>query len=147
MPIDNVMLGLWAVIAFWALGQIWFAQIVIYPLFAQVGEPEYRRYHAFYASRIPLPVIVPGFLSFLLPIPLAIFGPSVPMWMSLGNIAVGLCGLAVTVLLAIPRHALLESRGKNDTTIAELVRFNWPRTASITAQALITFLMLVHAAR
>jgi hypothetical protein len=144
MSVDSVVLALWALLVFWALGQIWLAQIVVYPLFAKVGAPEYVGYHRFYASRIPLPVIVPGFLSFLVPIPLAIFGPPLPLWMSEANIAAGLCGLAVTVFLEIPRHGLLETEGKNDTTIAELIRFNWPRTASISAQAVITFLMLMH---
>ena len=60
------------------------------------------------------------------------------------NIAAGVAGLLVTVLLAIPRHNRLEEGGKNETTIAELVRYNWPRTLSISSQALITFLMLRH---
>jgi hypothetical protein len=136
----------WAALSFWVLGQIWFAQIVIYPLFARVGPKDYVDYHRFYGSRIPLVVIVPGFLSFLAPIPLALFGPEVPLWMSTANIATGICGLLVTVLLAIPRHVRLENHGKNDVTIAELVRFNWPRTVSVSVQAAVTALMLAHAA-
>jgi hypothetical protein len=89
-------------------------------------------------------VIIPGFLSFLVPVPLALLGPDVPTWMSVANIATGLVGLAVTVGLAIPRHARLERDGKNERAIAELVRYNWPRTLSITAQAAVTFLMLRH---
>lgn len=126
------------------LGQIWLAQIVVYPLFTKVGEADYVRYHSFYASRILLPVIVPGFAGFLLPVPLAVFGPAVPLWMSAANIAAGIAGLLVTVLLEIPRHNKLEKDGKNDVMIAELIRYNWPRTLSITAQSLITFMMLVH---
>jgi hypothetical protein len=146
MSIDTAVLALWTMLVGWTLGQIWLAQIVVYPLFAHVGEPDYLGYHRFYTSRIPLPVILPGFLSFLLPIPLSILGPSVPVWMIAANIAVGLCGLLVTVMLAIPRHTLLEKNGKDTATIAELVRFNWLRTASITAQALIAFVMLMHVA-
>lgn len=117
---------------------------MIYPLFARVGEAEYIGYHSFYAKRIPWPVILPGFAGFLLPIALAFFGPAVPGWMSAANILTGIIGLLVTVLLEIPRHNRLQAGGKNDTLIAELIRYNWPRTLSITAQSVITLLMLFH---
>lgn len=142
MQLDQVILGLWAALAFWGLGQIWLIQIVVYPLFAHAGHAEYVQYHQSYSDRIPLVVVVPGFATFLLPIPLALFGPSIPTWMSLANIIAGLCGLAVTVLLEIPRHSRLQRDGRNARTIAELVRYNWPRTASITAQAILAFMML-----
>lgn len=52
--------------------------------------------------------------------------------MSMWNIAVGIVGLLVTVMLEIPRHARLEKDGKNDATISELICYNWPRTLSIS---------------
>jgi hypothetical protein len=126
-----------------AVGQIWFAQVVVYPLFAKVGEAEYVAYHKFYSSRIPLPVILPGFASFLLPIGLVFFGPeSVPLLMYLANVLCALVGLLVTVALEIPRHAKLEEGGKQRAVIRELVFYNWPRTLSITGCALLTVLML-----
>lgn len=142
MNYPNLCLLLWAGLVFWVLGQIWLVQLVVYPLFGKVGPAEYIDYHSFYTRHIPLPVIIPGFASFLLPIPLAYFGPTVPTWMSAANIAVGIVGLLVTVLLEIPRHSRLEKGGKNERTIAELIRYNWPRTLSISAQAVVTFLML-----
>jgi hypothetical protein len=144
MEISLLLLLLWSVLAFWVLGQIWYAQIVIYPMFAQVGATEYSSYHAFYARHIPLPVIVPGFASFLLPIALALFGPAVPAWMTAANIATGIASLLVTVILEIPRHTRLEKLGKDDVVIRELVAFNWPRTLAITGQSAITFMMLAH---
>jgi hypothetical protein len=145
MMADQWILSGWVALVFWVLGQIWFCQIVIYPLFAKVGEAEYVAYHRFYSRRIPLPVILPGFASFLAPIPLALWGPPVAAWMSAANIAAGAVGLVVTVLLAIPRHNRLERTGRDAAVIAELVRFNWPRTLSITAQAGITLGMLSQA--
>lgn len=138
-----LMLG-WSLLSFWVLGQIWLVQVVVYPLFAKVGGPDYVGYHRFYSRRIPLPVIVPGFASFLLPVALAFYGPDVPGWMTTANIASGIVGLLVTVLMEIPRHARLERAGKNDKVIAELVRYNWPRTLSITVQAAVTMAMLAH---
>lgn len=144
MELPDVLLLLWSGLVFWVLGQIWLFQMVVYPLFAKVGEAEYISYHRFYTSRIPLPVIIPGFASFFLPAALAYFGPPVPLWMNMANITTGVAGLLVTVLLEIPRHNRLEEGGKNGVTIAELIRFNWPRTASISAQSTVTFLMLIH---
>jgi hypothetical protein len=143
MESSQLYLLLWSMLSFWGLGQIWFVQIVVYPLFAKVGTAEYIGYHRFYTSRIPLVVILPGFASFLLPIPLAFFGPEVPAWMTAANIAMGIVGLLVTVLLEIPRHGRLEKGGKDDAVINELIRYNWPRTASITSQAAVTLAMLV----
>jgi hypothetical protein len=136
----------WTVVIFYSLGVIWFAQIVVYPLFGRVGESEYVAYHRFYSSRIPLPVIAPGFASFLLPVALVFLGPgSVPVWLYLANVACGLVGLLVTVLLEIPRHARLEKGGKQEPVIRELVLFNWPRALALTGSAFLTVLMLTAA--
>ena len=146
MDLSYWFLLVWTVVILYVLGEIWFGQIVVYPLFAKVGEAEYIAYHRFYSSRIPLPVILPGFASFLLPIGLVFFGPtSVPLWMYLANLVCGLVGFLVTVALEIPRHAKLEEGGKQEAVIRELVLYNWPRTISITGSAFLTVLMLTSA--
>jgi hypothetical protein len=143
MDFAHSLLLLWAVVIFYVLGGIWFAQIVVYPLFGKVGRAEYIAYHRFYSSRILLPVIVPGFASFLLPVALVFLRPdTVPLALALANAACGMVGLFVTVALEIPRHARLEKGGKQEVVIRELVRYNWPRTLSITGSALLTLLML-----
>jgi hypothetical protein len=144
MELARLLLLGWSALMFWVLGQIWMVQVIIYPLFARVGEADYLAYHRFYSRRIPVPVIAPGFLSFLLPVGVALFGPAVPFWMTAANIASGMVSLLVTVLLQIPRHARLEKYGKDKATINELIRYNWPRTWSISAQALVTLAMLHH---
>jgi hypothetical protein len=144
MDFAHWLLPAWTVLIFYVLGEIWFVQIVVYPLFGKVGPNEYIAYHKFYSSRIPLPVIVPGFLSFLAPVALVFLGPeSVPLWMYLANVICGIVGLLVTVGLEIPRHARLEKGGKQEAVIRELVYYNWPRTLSITASAFLTLLMLL----
>jgi hypothetical protein len=146
MDFAHLLLLLWTAIIFYVTGGIWFAQIVVYPLFGKVGTNEYVAYHRFYSSRIPLPVIVPGFASFLLPVVLVFLRPdSVPISLALANAACGLIGLYVTVVLEIPRHARLEKGGKQEDVIRELIRYNWPRTLSITGSALLTLLMLTAA--
>jgi hypothetical protein len=146
MDLSHLFLLAWTGLIFAVLGEIWLVQIVVYPLFGKVGEAEYVVYHKFYSSRIPLPVIVPGFASFLLTIPLIFLAPdSVPLWMLLANFACGVAGLIVTVALEIPRHARLEKGGKQVEVIRELIRYNWPRTLSITGSAFLTLLMLLSA--
>lgn len=146
MDLAHLLLLIWTALIFYVAGQIWFGQIVVYPLFAKVGEAEYVTYHNFYSSRIPLPVILPGFASFLVPFGLLFFGPAlVPTWMYLANVGCGVVGLVVTVALEIPRHARLEKGGRQPKVIEELIRYNWPRTLSITGSAFLTVLMLLAA--
>jgi hypothetical protein len=140
------LLLLWTAVIFYVTGQIWFGQIVVYPLFGKVGAAEYVTYHRYYSSRIPLPVILPGFASFLLPLALVVARPApVPLWLALANVACGVVGLAVTVGWEIPRHARLEREGKVEPVIRELIRYNWPRTLALTGSALLTLAMLALA--
>lgn len=146
MNFSHAFLLLCAVLACYNLGTIWFAQLVIYPLFAKVGSEEYLTYHRSYSSWIPLPVILPGFASFLLPIALIFLRPeSVPLWLALLNAACGLLSLFVTVALEIPRHSRLETNGKQEGVIQELIRYNWPRTFGITGSACLSIVMLTLA--
>ena len=148
MDFAHWYLLLWTVLIFAVFGEIWLVQIVVYPLFGKVGSAEYVSYHKFYSSRIPLPVILPGFASFLLSIVLVFVRPdSVPLWVALANAVCGVVGLLVTVGLEIPRHARLEKGGKQEAVIRELIRYNWPRTVSISVSALLTLLMLLAAFR
>lgn len=143
MDLAHWFLLVWTVLILYVFGQIWLVQIVVHPLFGKVGKNEYVAYHRFYSGRIPLPVILPGFASFLLPVALVFFGPdSVPMRVYMANVACGLVGLLVTVGLEIPRHSRQEKGGKQEKVIEELVRYNWPRTLSISGSAFLTLLML-----
>jgi hypothetical protein len=130
-------------LACYNLGTIWFCQLVVYPLFAKVEAKEYTTYHKFYLSCIPLPVILPGFASFLLPVALILVRPeAVPLWIALANAACGMVSLFVTIALEIPRHYQLENGGKQEDVIEELIVYNWPRTLG---SACLTIAMLVFA--
>ena len=143
MDFSHWFLVLCALVVFYNLGVAWFAQVVIYPLFGQVGPAEYRAYHLFYSSRIWLPVIVPGFACFLLPVALIFLRPdAVAQGLALANAACGILALIVSVSLEIPRHARLEKGGKQGAVIRELILYNWTRTLVITGSALLTLLML-----
>jgi hypothetical protein len=146
MEISYLILIIALAVQIYNVGTIWFCQIVVYPLFGKVGIVDYVQYHRYYASRIPLPIILPGFASFFLPFLVLLFLPlGVPAWMALANALCGVVGFLVTVALEIPRHARLEREGKNDEVIRQLIRFNWPRTWSITVSAALTLAMAMHA--
>lgn len=130
---------------FYNLGVIWFAQRVVYPLFGEVGEAAYAGYHRFYLSRIPSPIVAPGFASFAAPVAVwATLPPAAPQALAAANVAMGIVGLLVTVGLEIPRHGKLE-RACDPRIIEELIRYNWPRTLSISASAALTLAMVIHA--
>lgn len=146
MDFSHGLLLFYTILICYNLGTIWFVQIVVYPLFAKVGPAEYVTYHRFYTSQIPLPVIIPGFSCFLVPIAIVFLRPeSVPLGLALANAACGLLGLWVTVALEIPRHSRLEQGGKQPEVIQELIRYNWPRTLSISGSAIFTVAMLIMA--
>ncbi|WP_199318633.1 hypothetical protein [Leptolyngbya sp. FACHB-541] len=146
MDFAHGLLLLCTLLGFYNLGITWFGQIVVYPLFAKVGAEEYITYHTYYSRQIPLPVILPGFANFLLPIALIFYHPeSVSLEIALANAACGLLSLVVTVALEIPRHDRLEKGGKQEEVIQELIRYNWPRTFSIMGSAFLTLMMLMQA--
>lgn len=146
MDFPHSFLLFYTVLVCYNLGIIWFGQLVVYPLFAKVGSADYVAYHRFYSSRIPLPVILPGFACLLLPIALIFLRPeSVPLVLALANAACSLLALWVTVALEIPRHAQLEQDGKQIAVIQELVRYNWPRTLGISGAAGFTLAMVITA--
>ena len=146
MDFSHWFLLVCTILVFYDLGVIWFAQLVVYPLFAKAGSDEYVAYHRFYSSRIPLPVILPGFACFLCPIVLIFFHPvSIPLWIALANAVCGLVALVVTVALEIPRHYRLENGGKQERVIGELILYNWPRTLGITGSAFLTLIMFTLA--
>ncbi len=145
MDTPHIILALALIIQIYNLGTIWFCQLAVYPLFAKVGATEYAGYHSYYTSHIMFQVIFPGFLSFVLAASVMLFLPVwVAVWMAVANVAMAIIGLLVTVGLEIPRHNKLD-HGKDDRLIAELIAYNWPRTASITVSAGLTMAMAAWA--
>jgi hypothetical protein len=118
-----------------ALG--WQAQVVSYPLYRVVGDAEFAAYHQQYNERIPLVVIVPGFVSFLAA---AAFPWTRPVEVPRSVAAVvgvgGVVSIASTVFWAVPIHDRLDEVGRSDGTIESLLRANLLRTIALTTSAL-----------
>ena len=100
----------------------------------------------FYSRRIIAPVIIPGFLSFFMPMAVYLWLPDgVPVWLAIANVLCGLAALLVTVGLEIPRHFRMDRVGKDDRLIGELILYNWPRTMAISGSAILTVMMVLRA--
>ena len=75
-------------LGFYNLGVIWVVQLVVYPL------DGYSDYHVSHGSRIPLPVIVPGFALMLSTLALPFFRPdTVPLPLVLALVACALVAM------------------------------------------------------
>jgi hypothetical protein len=131
-------------LGFLNLGLIWVVQLVVYPLF-DVRADAYSDYHVSHGSRIPLPVIVPGFALMLSILALPFFRPdTVPLPLVIALVACALVAMYVTFAMEIPRHKRLE-KGKSEEAIWELIRYNWPRRLSQACAALLALWMLAAA--
>jgi hypothetical protein len=127
------------------VGLIWFVQIVHYPLFAAVGRPEFPEYaqrHQHLTSFVVGPFMAAEGATALW---LAIAPPvGVSRWLALAALAVLGVVLGSTVLLQVPRHAVL-ANGYDETRARTLVSTNWIRTVGWTTRGVLAAVMLVAA--
>lgn len=88
----------WAGLVCWVLGQTWFAEVFDRPVCARQAR---RALAGRPAPPAPMPQVamVSGFAVFLGPLPLALFGPALPIGLHALNILAGGWGLVLTVLL------------------------------------------------
>jgi hypothetical protein len=120
-------------------GIIWYVQVVHYPLFAEVGEDVWFRYHADHERRTGWVVA-----------PLMIVELASAAWIVIhgGHGGLALAGLllaaatwVITFGLAVPLHRRLD-QVREPATMQRLVRINWLRTVAWTAHGVIALLLL-----
>ena len=112
-------------------GILWIVQLIVYPSFASVPPPEWRRHHQRHTTRISW-LVAPLMMA-----ELALAGEWAWRdhgWIALANLAGVLAAWLLTFLVSVPLHGQLE-RGYNDPALTgRLVRTNWPRTILWTAR-------------
>ena len=124
-------------------GVIWVIQLVHYPLFVHVVEAEWREFHRQHTRRITW-LVAPAMLGELLASAwlVTLLPTSALAW---SGLALVVTVFAVTAFVQVPLHARL-SRARDASTIARLVRSNWPRTALWSARFAVSIaLFLRHA--
>ncbi len=119
-------------------GLIWTIQVVHYPLFARVGEAEWRAYEREHQRRITL-VVAPLMLANVgLALALVLDAATALRWV---NLALAGGVFAATLLVYSPQHGRLGT-GYDRAAIDHLVALNRWRTAAWTAQALVALALV-----
>ncbi len=120
-------------------GIIWYVQLVHYPLFAEVGEETWFRYHADHERRTGWVVA---------PLMIVELGSAAGLVVIGGHGALAVVGLGLaaatwvlTFTLAVPLHRRLNAT-RETATMTRLVDINWLRTAAWTAHGLIAVALL-----
>ena len=126
------------------VGLIWFVQVVHYPLFAQVGRSEFRRYEMDH-QRLTSWVVAPLMLAELATAVLLIWYR--PAAIGLMAVWIGILLVAwiwiMTYTVQVPQHSSLVL--SYDPIVArQLVRGNWWRTAAWTARGLLVLWMVAQ---
>ncbi len=123
-------------------GVIWFVQVVHYPLFASIGNPEFPSYEQRHTKIITWVVAPPMLIEGTSALLLFWFRPE---GVSNGTLWIGLALLGViwlsTALVQVPCHELL-SRGFNPVFHQRLVVTNWMRTTAWSLRGILTLWML-----
>lgn len=109
------------------IGLIWFVQVVHYPLFANVGEDQFRRYEELHTVRTgwvvgPFMLVEAGTATMIaVTAPTAIAALA---WIGLGVLA---AIWLMTAFVQVPLHGRL-NRGWHGPSQRRLVLTNWGRT-------------------
>lgn len=124
---------------FFLTGLIWVIQLVHYPSFRFVKEPDFaafHRHHSFSIGVIVMPLMITELItSFLLFLSDSWFG-----YQAIGFYLVVLIWIS-TAALSVPAHASLGS-GRNPEAIEKLISTNWFRTLFWTIKSAIGLLLV-----
>ena len=120
-------------------GLIWFVQVVHYPLFALVPDPQHATYSYRHGQRTTW-VVAPLMLVELSTAVLMLKGNLRPDSIALAQAISGVFLVAViwisTAALQVPSHNLL-AKGYNAQAIHRLVQTNWIRTVAWTLRTVL----------
>ncbi len=111
----------------------WVVQVVVYPAFALVGDPQWAGYHRAHQRAIALVIFPPWLAQAVAVIGLILDGPAATD-VALGVLA--LAGVALTVFAAVPAHGRLDP-----TDLRPLLRANLARTLVWTASATLSLVI------
>lgn len=143
MPSRETLLLLQAATTLPLCGLIWVVQLVHYPLFREVGNDAWRRWHREHTRRISW-IVMPLMAAEAIVAALLLEDArrrGAPNHLELvGVFLVALHG-ASTAFVQVPLHAAL-SRGFEPELVARLIRTNWVRTLAWSARGMLALAML-----
>jgi len=130
----KVLLVVHAAATFYMAGIIWFVQIVHYPLFGSIGEPNFIDCQRFHLSRVTW-IVAPGMAAETVTAALLVFLHPTSLLLKLGAALLALIWWT-TIFRQVPRHNVL-ALGYNVIVHRGLVRSNWIRTCAWTLRGVI----------
>ena len=126
------------------LGVIWFVQVVHYPLFAEVGAPQfptYERLHQLQTTLVVAPLMLLELSTSIALLGISPYGPA--RWLCTAGLALLAIIWASTYWLQVPAHQQLSQ--KFDASVHRfLVRSNWIRTVAWTVRSLLVCWMCLQ---
>ncbi|HUR04643.1 MAG TPA: hypothetical protein VM347_19015 [Nonomuraea sp.] len=129
---EIVLLGTLTV-AMFNVGVIWLTQVVVYPVWALVGESEWSAYHEAHKRRLPGTAFVPHGLALLGAVLLIVLRPPyVPGWAVWLALAIEAAMLAATATYWAPLQIRL-SRRNDHRLLRLLLATHWIRVGLVTA--------------
>lgn len=128
------------------VGLIWFVQVVHYPLFANVGNAQFKEYEGLH-QRLTTWVVGPAMLvelaTALALVKYAPAGSETLAWVGLGLVV--LIWLA-TATLSVPAHNSLTAEYSTNA-YQKLVSTNWIRTAAWTLRGILVLVLTYRCMR
>ncbi|SEF83428.1 hypothetical protein SAMN05444920_101796 [Nonomuraea solani] len=132
MRTSEVVLLATLIVAMFNAGVIWLTQLVVYPVWALVGEAEWSAYHDAHKRRLPGTAFVPHGLALLGALLLIVLRPAyVPGWAVWLAFAVEAVMLAATATYWAPLQIRL-SRGNDPRLLRRLLATHWIRAGLVT---------------
>lgn len=126
------------------VGVIWVLQLNHYPLYAKVGQREFRDYLTAHNGRILLPIVLPGIAAFISSLLLAWQQPvAIPSWSVWLVIALNAAILLSTIFVQGKAHNQLARDGYSEVLIQKIIATNWLRTVAWTINGLLLLWMSV----
>jgi hypothetical protein len=123
-------------------GVIWVLQLNHYPLYAKVGQQEFRDYMTAHNGRILLPIVLPSLAAFISSLLLLWQRPvEIPSWSVWLVNAANAATLLSTIFVQGKAHQALADDGYSEILIQRIITTNWIRTAAWTINGLLLLWM------
>jgi hypothetical protein len=126
----------------YSTGAIWVLQLNHYPLYAKVGQQEFRDYMTAHNERILLPIVLPSIAAFISSLLLLWQRPvEIPSWSVWLVNAANAATLLSTIFVQGKAHQALADDGYSEILIQRIITTNWIRTAAWTINGLLLLWM------
>jgi hypothetical protein len=149
MAESNWLLVAVCALGIYGVGQVWLVQISSYPLWAFVGDHEFRAYHAAWWRSIWFVILGPSTLLVIGTLLMLWWrAPGVPLWETWAACALQAALLVGTAMWWGPLMARLETPtgGLAAERFRLLMSTHWVRVAIVTAYGALAIWMLIQSA-